>query len=277
MRKANQSFRGACRAFTRGRTDLGTARTPPGRSRFSARGRVIDIGGSHIQMDCRGVGTPTVVFESGLGFSGSLSWTKVQDEVAEFTRACAYSRAGIIWSDEKDGPHDGEGVARDLHAALAAAGESGPFVMTGHSIGGPYITTYTKLYGDEVCGLVYVDASHPDQWDEAALGKSLEASMLMKVAKIAQGLSWTGIVRLYVAVLGSDAPNAPREALKISSAFASKSLGPVLSTYIPHVEGAISEQFWWRVSRGQGSWVASFSTSRSVSCSQAFMSFLALR
>jgi pimeloyl-ACP methyl ester carboxylesterase len=192
---------------------------------------VIDIGGRHIQMDCRGVGTPAVIFESGLGFSGSLSWTKVQDEVAKFTRACAYSRAGIIWSDDKGGPHDGEGVARDLHAALAAAGESGPFVMTGHSIGGPYITTYAKLYGDEVSGLVYVDASHPDQWDEAALGKSLEASMLMKVAKIAQGLSWTGIVRLYVAALGSDAPNAPREALKISSAFASKSLGPVLSEW----------------------------------------------
>jgi pimeloyl-ACP methyl ester carboxylesterase len=192
---------------------------------------MVDIGGRHIQMDCRGVGTPTVVFESGLGFSGSLSWTKVQDEVAKFTHACAYSRAGIIWSDDKGGPHDGEGVARDLHAALAAAGESGPFVMTGHSIGGPYITTYTKLYGNEVAGLVYVDASHPDQWDEAALGKSLEASMLMKVAKIAQGLSWTGIVRLYVALVGSDVPNAPPEALKISSAFASKSLGPVLSEW----------------------------------------------
>src|SRR5215467_6205803 len=164
---------------------------------FPAPGHVIDIGGRHIQMDCRGVGTPTVVFESGLGFLGSLSWTKVQDEVAKFTRACAYSRAGIIWSDDKDGAHDGEGVARDLHAALAAAGESGPFVMTGHSIGGPYITTYTKLYGDEVSGLVYVDASHPDQFErfEAALGKPLVVPMLMKVAKIAQGLSWTGIVR----------------------------------------------------------------------------------
>jgi pimeloyl-ACP methyl ester carboxylesterase len=197
---------------------------------FPASGHAIDIGGRQIQMDCRGVGTPTVVFESGLDLFGSLSWAKVQDEVAKFTRACAYSRAGIIWSDDKDGPHDGEGVARDLHAALATAGESGPFVMTGHSIGGPYITTYTKLYGDEVSGLVYVDASHPDQFERfgAALGKPLEVPMLMKVAKIAQGLSWTGIVRLGAAVLGGDGPNVPREALKISSAFASKSLGPFL-------------------------------------------------
>jgi pimeloyl-ACP methyl ester carboxylesterase len=103
--------------------------------------------------------------------------------------------------------------------------------MTGHSIGGPYITTYTKLYGDEVSGLVYVDASHPDQYErfEAALGKPLETPILVKVAKIAQGLSWTGIVRLGMAVLDGGVPNAPREALKISNAFASKSLGPVLS------------------------------------------------
>jgi pimeloyl-ACP methyl ester carboxylesterase len=123
---------------------------------FPAPGHLVDIGGRQIQMDCRGVDTPTVVFESGLGLLGSLSWAKVQDEVAKFTRACTYSRAGIIWSDDKDGPHDGEGVARDLHATLAAAGESGPFVLTGHSMGGPYITTYTKLYGDEVSGLVYL-------------------------------------------------------------------------------------------------------------------------
>jgi hypothetical protein len=99
---------------------------------FPAPGHLVDIGGRKIQMDCRGVGTPTVVFELGFGLFGSLSWAKVQDEVVKFTRACAYSRAGIIWSDDKDGPHDGEGVARDLHGALAAAGESGPFVLTGH-------------------------------------------------------------------------------------------------------------------------------------------------
>jgi pimeloyl-ACP methyl ester carboxylesterase len=99
------------------------------------------------------------VFESGLDIYGSLSWVKVHESVAQFTRACTYSRAGIIWSDDKDGFHDGLGVARDLHATLAAAGERGPFVLVGHSLGGPYITIYTKLFGDEVVGLVYVDAS----------------------------------------------------------------------------------------------------------------------
>src|SRR5215471_15717811 len=69
---------------------------------FPAPGRLVDIGGRPIQFDCRGTGSPTVVFEWGLGIDGSLRWTKVQDEVARFTRACTYCRAGSIWSDDKD-------------------------------------------------------------------------------------------------------------------------------------------------------------------------------
>jgi hypothetical protein len=43
-------------------------------------------------------------------------------------------------------------------------------------MGGPYITNYKKPYGHEVPGLVYAEASHPDQKErfEAALGKPLE-------------------------------------------------------------------------------------------------------
>src|SRR5258708_4065311 len=165
---------------------------------FPAPGRLVDIGGRRIQIDCRGTGSPTVVFESGLDISGSLSWTKVQDEVAKFTRACAYSRAGIIWSDDKDGPHDGVGVARDLHATLAAANEKGAFVLVGHSLGGPYITIYTKLYGDEVVGLVYVDASHPDQQKrlDAALGRLAASSAMLAVTRAALLLRSTGVVPL---------------------------------------------------------------------------------
>lgn len=66
-----------------------------------------------------------------------------------------------------------ENAARDLHAALVAAGERAPWVMTGHSLGGAYVLTFTRLYGPEVSGIVMVDASHPDQLSHfrAATGK----------------------------------------------------------------------------------------------------------
>src|SRR5689334_8874605 len=98
-------------------------------------GRLVDVGGRRVQMECRGSGSPTVVLETGLDYFGALAWAKILDPVAQFTRVCAYSRAGIVWSDDKPGAHDGLGVAHDLHAALAAAGEKAPLVMVGLSLG----------------------------------------------------------------------------------------------------------------------------------------------
>jgi pimeloyl-ACP methyl ester carboxylesterase len=135
---------------------------------FPVQGRLIDIGGRHMQIDCRGSGTPTVVFEAGLDTMGSLSWSAVHDAIAATTRACAYSRAGVMWSESRAGKFEPDNVARDLHTLLLAAGERGPFVMVGHSLGGPYIMNFTRLYPQDVAGLVFVDASHPDQAKSAA-------------------------------------------------------------------------------------------------------------
>lgn len=130
---------------------------------FPPPGKMVDIGGRRIQLEARGSGTPTVVFEAGMDIGGALNWSAVHDEIAQTTRACAYSRAGIMWSDPRTGPHSGRGVAEDLHAALLRAGERPPFVLVGHSAGGPYAMIYAKYFPSEVAGLVFVDASHPEQ------------------------------------------------------------------------------------------------------------------
>ncbi len=163
---------------------------------FAAPGRLIDVGGGRrLQLDCRGSGSPTVVFESGLDTYGSLSWAAVHDSIAKASRACAYSRAGIMWSDAARGPFDSRNAARDLHAALTAAGESAPWIMVGHSLGGPYVMTFTQMYGAEVAGVVFVDASHPDQFArmQAAVGKPmLPRATVLHVGAV---LAWTGLVR----------------------------------------------------------------------------------
>jgi hypothetical protein len=60
---------------------------------FPVPGRLVDIGGRRLQLDCRGAGAPTVVLESGLDTLGSLSWAAVHDELAASSRVCAYTRA----------------------------------------------------------------------------------------------------------------------------------------------------------------------------------------
>src|SRR6187402_2563202 len=65
---------------------------------YPAPGRLVDVGGRRLQIDCRGSGSPTVVLESGLDNLGSLSWAAVHASLARTTRVCAYSRAGMLWS-----------------------------------------------------------------------------------------------------------------------------------------------------------------------------------
>lgn len=198
---------------------------------YPAPGRLVDIGGRRMQIECRGAGSPTVVLETGLDYYGELAWAKVLGPVAQFTRACAYSRAGMVWSDDKPGPHDGLGVARDLHATLSVAGEKAPFVLVGLSLGGPYVSLYTGLYGDQVAGLVYVDASHPDQQKRMAAVAGATRNDKAFIQDLGGKLSWTGLPRL-VAAFARNSPamsTLPPRTRKVSLAYFSTSLGPLAS------------------------------------------------
>jgi pimeloyl-ACP methyl ester carboxylesterase len=190
---------------------------------YPAPGRLVDIGGRRLQLDCRGAGSPTVVLESGLDYLGSLSWSAVHDSLARTTRVCAYSRAGVMWSDAAPGAFDVERAARDLHAALTTAGERAPWVMVGHSMGGPYVLVFTKLHGAEVRGLVLVDASHPEQFArfKDATGKTLQPPT--GLLAVGSTLAWTGLAQL--APLGGAPATWPAVAVEVPRAFFSRSIG----------------------------------------------------
>jgi pimeloyl-ACP methyl ester carboxylesterase len=143
---------------------LRTVTTDSFASTYPAPGALHSVGDHDLHIDCRGDGQPTVVLINGLG-EFSASWARVRDAVAPTTRVCAYDRAGQGWSDDVARPQDGIAAAQDLHALLAEAGETGPFVLAGHSIGGPYAMTYAGQYPDEVAGMVLLDSTSPRQFD----------------------------------------------------------------------------------------------------------------
>jgi pimeloyl-ACP methyl ester carboxylesterase len=125
-------------------------------------GRRFDVGGYKMHMDCSGQGSPTVVLDSGLGDT-SLSWRKVQPQIAKFARVCSYDRAGLGYSDSSSHPRSSRVIAQELHALLQAARIAPSYVLVGHSMGGYDVRLYASLYHNEVAGMVLVDASHPDQ------------------------------------------------------------------------------------------------------------------
>jgi pimeloyl-ACP methyl ester carboxylesterase len=126
-------------------------------------GKLVDVNGQLMHIDCIGKGSPTVILESGLG-TMSADWANVQPEVAKSTRVCSYDRAGTGWSEPGPTPRDPKQISSELHTLLGNAGIDGPYVLVGQSFGGLYARMYADLYPKEVAGVVLVDASHPDMW-----------------------------------------------------------------------------------------------------------------
>jgi pimeloyl-ACP methyl ester carboxylesterase len=117
------------------------------------------------------------VLVSGLGDAADV-WSVTADpknerpvfaEVAGFTRVCAYDRPGTGRTDDTPSPStpveqptSAKAAAADLDALLGASGEPGPYVLAGHSYGGPIIRLYAGAHPAEVGGLVLVDALSED-------------------------------------------------------------------------------------------------------------------
>jgi pimeloyl-ACP methyl ester carboxylesterase len=122
-------------------------------------GKLVDLGGHRLHMNCTGKGSPTVVVENGLG-DFSFDWILVQSRVSRFTRICTYDRAGYAWSDSGPKPRTFSQLNLELRDALSRLGEPGPFVLVGHSYGGPVVRNFATTYPHEVAGMVLVDAAH---------------------------------------------------------------------------------------------------------------------
>ena len=127
---------------------------------FHSPGRLIDIGDYRLHLYCAGTGGPTVVLEHGHQ-STYLDWYRVQPQLAKFTRACSYDRAGYGWSEQSPKPRVPSVMADELHKVLSAAGEKPPYILVGHSYGAVNAVMFAHKFPEEVAGLVLVDGSHP--------------------------------------------------------------------------------------------------------------------
>ena len=159
--------------------------------RYPAPGVTRPVGERELHIDCRGQGQPTVVLFNGLG-EFSASWARIANGVGPTTRVCAYDRAGQGWSDDVEQPQDGVAAADDLHTLLAAAGEQGPYVLVGHSVGGPYAMTYADRYADEVAGMVLLDSTSPHQFD-AIPGYPLQYALMRRAYGVLPTLARLGL------------------------------------------------------------------------------------
>ena len=99
---------------------------------------------------------PVVVFEAGAG-SGLATWSTVLEEVWQFARSVAYDRSGIGGSEPDGHRPTPQHAAVKLRHLLTEMDVAPPYLLVGHSWGGPLIRMFTALFPADVAGLVYVD------------------------------------------------------------------------------------------------------------------------
>jgi pimeloyl-ACP methyl ester carboxylesterase len=128
---------------------------------YANPGKLVSAEGTRLNLYCMGSGSPTVVFESGWE-DWAPAWSKVQPEVAMWTRACSYDRAGAGFSNPGPLPRTSVRIASELHSALHNGGAKGPYILVGHAFGGDIVRTFADRYMREVAGLVLVDADSDD-------------------------------------------------------------------------------------------------------------------
>ncbi len=161
----------------------------------------VDLGnGRSIYLECRGSGSPTVVLVAGLGDRAD-TWMTTSDEppqpgravfpgVAKFARVCAYDRPGTA-TEKADGsgfepsrstpvsePATVQDSADDLNRLLTSAKEVGPFVLVGHSLGGPIVRLFAGEHPADVAGIVFDDALSED------LGNGLTPDQVERFEKL---------------------------------------------------------------------------------------------
>lgn len=149
--------------------DAGVA--PPGKLYW------VDGGKYRIHVFCdgdktsrEGNSTPTVLLEGGEWPVEDGLWQLARDGLrnGSFSRYCFVDRPGFAWSDTAPSPLSAGMEAVAASEALAKAGERGPWVLASAGVGSYYSRVFASQHGEEVRGLVLIDALHDD--DLGALG-----------------------------------------------------------------------------------------------------------
>lgn len=123
----------------------------------------IDMGGYRLYLERAGVGSPTVIFESGME-CGAASLANLAAGVQKSTHTVIYDRAGLGQSEPAHIPRTSQDVVNDLWRLLQQAQIDGPYLLVGHSFAGLHLRLFAHQHPEVVAGLVLLDASHPDQW-----------------------------------------------------------------------------------------------------------------
>ena len=138
---------------------------------------IITIGDRQVFYTCSGAGSPTVIFEAGMG-DVSETWLLVQPAIAELTQTLSYDRAGLGQSDPAPTPRTCQDMVDDLSVLVERLQIYRPYALVGHSFSGLLVRLFASQRPKDVVGMVLVDCSHEDR--TAAFEKVMSAELIAR-------------------------------------------------------------------------------------------------
>jgi pimeloyl-ACP methyl ester carboxylesterase len=129
----------------------------------------------------KGVGSPTIIFESGLG-TPLNNWDKVQTRISDNYKTISYDRRGVGQSPPTDNPRTIENLVNDLAILIHQNEIDEPIVLVGHSLGGHIVRKYQQLFPSKVAGLFLIDPTNEYIYEEVFKQMSPESADSMKSA-----------------------------------------------------------------------------------------------
>ena len=195
--------------------------------KFPPSGKMVSIPGAQMHVCVLGHGPPPVVLESGIAAS-SINWHPLQTELATFTTAYSYDRAGFGWSVSTNRNCTLARMADDLHAMLQAMRVPAPYVLVGHSFAGYITRAYANRYPEELAGLVLVDPLTPEEWSEPTSAQRWNLRGGIWFSRAGGVLASLGVVRFCLWMLQRGNSTTPKSVLALFGPRATETVGRIL-------------------------------------------------
>ncbi|MFC6860371.1 alpha/beta fold hydrolase [Zunongwangia atlantica] len=167
-------------------------------------GKLVDINGTKLHIISEGYKNelPTLILEAGAGSNTDMAhW--IAKGLKKNMRVIRYDREGKWFSESSKDINSPEFYAKQLHNLLEKSGEKPPYILAGHSMGGPYNLIFRDLYPNEVKGMILIDSSHPEQWKRLKQNELFNDTQITLVKTISF-LADIGIVGAFNSVFKSE-------------------------------------------------------------------------
>lgn len=155
-------------------------RPPPGRRGALPAPQLLQTRGGRACCVVSGRGSPALLLFNGAGMTLD-GWRRLYPDIESLGTVFAWNRFGVQGSDAPPARQSGAVVLAALRELLGRAGLAPPYVLVAHSLGGLHANLFARLYPAEVAGVLFLEATHPE--DRAVLRRH-EAQMVRSLGKV---------------------------------------------------------------------------------------------